>query len=280
MDRFSLGRLVAKIASFGDSFIFGSEIIDNVSGHRAWPGLIAKRLGCDYTTSAVPGCGNESIAQQIYHYFSQHDPEDTLAVINWTWCMRWDFYLQASDRWVTLGPTCVPGKLESMLTQDQAIRLIGIYRDYVGPSDQMNRFRSLQAIYAVQSWMQDRGIKSIQTYMDESLFSPALGTRLDHYRAFRDDSWPDCTEEKDLGLLPDHIKNEVEQDYQKNIMPDFVTALQDKIRPRLETFQGQTFLDWSYRHRFEVTELLHPLESAHDAAADLWEDRYRQALGI
>jgi hypothetical protein len=47
-----------------------------------------------------------------------------------------------------------------------------------------------------------------------------------------------------------------------------VTELQSYIRPRMTTFDGQTFLDWSRRHKFAVSDTWHPLEQAHAAAAD------------
>ena len=51
-----------KIVSFGDSFVWGSELEDNPTGNRAWPGLIAAELGTEYATFAEPGCGNDTIA--------------------------------------------------------------------------------------------------------------------------------------------------------------------------------------------------------------------------
>ena len=33
-------------------------------------------------------------------------------------------------------------------------------------------------------------------------------------------------------------------------------------------FQGRTFLDWSRNHGYPESELLHPLEQAHQAASD------------
>jgi hypothetical protein len=72
-----------KIVSFGDSFVFGSELGNNHDGSKSWAGLAAKKLGVDYQTMSVPGCGNEHIARQVYSYFSNNPVQDTLAVINW-----------------------------------------------------------------------------------------------------------------------------------------------------------------------------------------------------
>jgi hypothetical protein len=159
-----------KIVSFGDSFIWGTEIPGNRNGELAWPALVAKNLKVDYITCSVPGCGNENIAQQIYSYFATNSHKDVLAVINWTWALRWDFYIVNSESWVTLGPTCVPVKLENHVGITEADRLISLYKDYAGNSTVWDRWRSLQAMCAAQSFLQQRGIVNVQTYMDKTLF--------------------------------------------------------------------------------------------------------------
>lgn len=159
-----------KIVSFGDSFIWGSELANNDSGNQAWPGLIAKELGVEYATMANPGCGNDEITRQILTYFSSNPAANTLAVINWTWAFRWDFYLVEQLAWVTLGPLCVPSKLGRYLDSDSAQTLIDTYSKYVGNSILWNRWRALQTIYTAQNYLKSIGVPSIQTYMDTDMF--------------------------------------------------------------------------------------------------------------
>jgi len=159
-----------KIVSFGDSFIWGSELTNNHDGSRAWPGLCAQKLGCEYATLAVPGCGNDNIARQIFQYFSNNPSTDTLAVINWTWMQRWDFYVSAADAWTTLGPTCVPVKLTQYWSQDQAAGVIDFYSQHAGNSILWNRWRNLQTISSVQNYLLAQGIVNIQTCMDSMLY--------------------------------------------------------------------------------------------------------------
>jgi hypothetical protein len=271
-----------KIVSFGDSFIFGSEIPNNHSGQLAWPGLIASELGVEYQTLAEPGVGNEHIARQIYMYFSENSADNCLAVINWTWIMRWDFYLVKNKSWISLGPTCVPKKLCDQVDEPQAQRLIDFYNDYAGNSDLWNLYRSLQAILSAQSYLKSLNIKTIQTYMDHSLINMDRGNnRLEHYNVYKDPTWPTITCEDDLALLPEHIKNEIEQDYACNVhTPPYIKSLQNIIKKPLETFEGRTFLDWCKHRGFEITPTPgdHPLLEAHKSAAELWKSRYQQAL--
>jgi hypothetical protein len=63
--------------------------------------------------------------------------------------------------------------------------------------------------------------------------------------------------------------------------PDYIKTLQDLTKEHLQTFEGLTFLDWSYKNGFTVTDPgLHPLEDAHLAACKLWQPIYANASGI
>lgn len=47
------------------------------------------------------------------------------------------------------------------------------------------------------------------------------------------------------------------------------TDLLHYIKPYLSNFEGKTFLDWSKSKGFEISDTMHPLGPAHQAAADL-----------
>jgi len=48
-----------------------------------------------------------------------------------------------------------------------------------------------------------------------------------------------------------------------------VLNLQQAVLPYMTTFDGQTFLDYSRQHGFEISPTLHPLEEAHQSAAQV-----------
>jgi len=52
--------------------------------------------------------------------------------------------------------------------------------------------------------------------------------------------------------------------------PLYIRALQNRVKDKLATFQGQTFLEWSRSNHYAESERWHPLESAHVAAKDYW----------
>jgi hypothetical protein len=159
-----------KIIGFGDSFVFGTELQNNFDGQQSWIAQAAKKLGVDYHTSAVPGCGNDHIVRQIYSWFAKNSVTDTLAVINWTWMCRWDFYIVEHETWITLGPTCVPEKLKNLVARTEAEDMIEFYKHRANSSIIWNKVRNLQTIFAAQSYMRSKGIRSIQTYMDYTMF--------------------------------------------------------------------------------------------------------------
>ena len=232
-----------KIVSFGDSFIFGSEQENNEDGSLGWPGRAAITLNCKYQTLSQPGCGQDLIAKQIYSYFSKNSADNTLAVINWTWISRWDFYVLEHDTWITLGSSCIPKLLEHLVTQTEAEDIVGFYHRRLNAGIMWNKLRSLQAIHGVQSYLRERNITNIQTYMDYDMF------------------------DMEVRFEP--------------LTPDYINELQQLIYPHVELFEGQNFLDWSYKNGYFVTESgLHPLEDAHQAAGKFWQARYAQALGI
>lgn len=231
-----------KIVSFGDSFVWGSEQKNNDDGSLGWVGRAAKNLGCTYNTRARPGCGNDYIAQQIYSWFSSNTSQDTLAVINWTWISRWDCYIVDHKTWITLGPSCVPLNLKELVDKTQANDMVEFYRTRINAGILWNKFRNLQTIWAAQSFLKQKNITNIQTYMDYDLFDMAC-----------------------------------EHD---GLTPDYINELQKLVYPEMQLFDNKNFVDWSRQNGFTVTKSMHPLEDAHIAAAALWQDRYAKALNI
>jgi hypothetical protein len=129
--------------------------------------------------------------------------------------------------------------LSWLQSEEKAVDILNFYRDY-GRSVMWNKFRNLQTIMAVQSYLNAKGIITIQTYMDYELL---------------DNTWS-----------PDS--------------PDYVIELQKCVSPTLSLFNNQlNFLDWARENNFEITDPgWHPIGESHNVAAQLWEERYREKL--
>jgi hypothetical protein len=52
--------------------------------------------------------------------------------------------------------------------------------------------------------------------------------------------------------------------------PKYVQSLQHKLATTLTNFDKLNFLEWARQHNFPVSATWHPLEAAHQAAADHW----------
>ena len=57
-----------------------------------------------------------------------------------------------------------------------------------------------------------------------------------------------------------------------------ILFLQQQIKNKLSNYNGQNFLDWAKRHGYKVGKYGHPLEDAHQAAAEYWLPKVRTLL--
>jgi len=98
-----------KIAAFGDSFIFGSDLNDcNYPTYsiKTWPALIAKNLNVEYKCYAKPGCGNRYILNQLLDNINS----DYFYIIQWTWIDRYDY--STDNGWQTVRPSLDNKKID------------------------------------------------------------------------------------------------------------------------------------------------------------------------
>ena len=103
-----------------------------------------------------------------------------------------------------------------------------------------NKFRNLQTMFAVQTYLKQLGVPTIQTYMDDLLFDQT-------YHA------------------PDYIKT-----LQSLVYPELTNFDGQNF---LEWSRSKGY-------EVTPAPGDHPLEEAHIAASVLWQDRYSQALGL
>jgi hypothetical protein len=210
------------LASFGDSFIFGTDLKDAVCklpetwkpSQQTWPALIAQQLQHDYQCFAQPGVGNNQILQQIIKAVAQYS-NNAIYIANWTWIDRFDYVSVANNDWHTVRPSLDNPDIDKLY-----------YKTF--HSELADKFNSLVYINAAIDILQQNNCKFLMTYMDHLLL---------------DQTW--------------HA-------------PDHVVFLQNRIKQHLKTFDGLTFLEWSRKHRYKESQLWHPLEDAHVAAAQLW----------
>lgn len=175
-----------RVVSFGDSFIFGDELLDDFGttiptcvvqqssdypekykiliqravGQRpeafnerasqsTWPALVSKDLNIPYECYAISGASNQTILRQLLTHLDNLTADD-LVVIGWTFIDRWDFYY--NDEWVTIRP-------------DTEHEVSKIYFKYV-QSELWDKWETLKSISLVQTLLKERGINFLMTCQD------------------------------------------------------------------------------------------------------------------
>ena len=215
--------MIDSIQTFGDSFLFGSDLPDSDNQARysqlTWPALIAKELSLSYDCQARGGCGNHNILKNILNSVNR----SSLVIINWTWIDRFD-YCDDTRGWQK---TIRPGN-------DDYISKF-FYKEIHTEED--DKFRSLSYIYTGHQYLRNNNIPFISTYTDQLML---------------DSTWNAST-----GII----------------------ELQKILRKELKTFPGnQTFLEWSRANNYPESDSWHPLELAHEKAAEYWLPIYEKEI--
>jgi hypothetical protein len=142
-----------KIKAFGCSFIWGSELSDEIPQRRfsdqTWPALLAKKLELGYECFARPGIGNLYIADQVISQ-AINTVEPALFVINWTYIDRFDYVPHNS--WSTI----LPGD-DTDLGKFYYGNLHSEFRD---------KLTNLLQIYSVVNLLKSKNISFIMTNVD------------------------------------------------------------------------------------------------------------------
>ena len=154
--------MIDKIITFGDSFLYGSDLKDcpksdnfrkNFS-NLTWPALIAKKLRLDYESYSLGGVGNQFIMEWIL----DSNLDNALVIINWTWIDRFDYHSNADRNHPY--KTITPG-IESDISKFYYKNL---------HSEMTDKLRNLSFIYTSLQFIIERGNPFISTAMDHLLF--------------------------------------------------------------------------------------------------------------
>ena len=160
-----------NLKSFGCSFIYGSELSDEIiydpSKHRSprhskltWPAHLARHLNYDYQCYARPGAGNLQIAERVLSHLAT--TETALFVINWTFIDRFDYFdinnptRFFNNTWSTIMPVD-----ETDIAKTYYKNLHSEIRD---------KLTTLMSIKLVVDTLQQKNCPFVMTYMDDLMF--------------------------------------------------------------------------------------------------------------
>jgi len=257
---------MSKIVSFGDSFIFGYEIPENYNGSAGWPGIAAKKLNIEFECKASPGSSNSSICRRILDYYSDKNNLNDLAVINWTWSHRWAYFVNKNNwnKWINLGPknfkktNIFYSSLENDMIDFKTKRI---------KSGQMPNATGIDEDY--QKQLQNMYIEYIS---DNQMFNKFLSLQSIYCAtAFLMNN--------NIKFVQTNMDGEILE--KKWFNDGYIDVLQNYISLYLSSFDNKNFLDWCREKNFKITKKSwHPLEDAHDAAADYWLPMYKKILNL
>jgi hypothetical protein len=220
-----------KLKSFGCSFIFGSDLKDDVSSQMldwsnngiyikpsclTWPALLANHYNYDYISYALPGIGNLQILESVLNEINVSSAQD-LFVIQWTWIDRFDYENRNRTERENFWTTILPNDKD---------KISETYLKYIH-SQYRDKLSTLILIKTAIDLLEQKNIPYIMTNIDDLVF---------------EDTWHSSLATQ---------------------------LLQKDIKSRIVSFDGFNFLEWSKKCHYKVSESMHPLEDAHRHAADL-----------
>jgi hypothetical protein len=153
------------VKSFGCSFIFGTDLPDQVAARPSrltWPAVFSQRGNHHYRCHARGGIGNLAIADTALTELAQD--YHALFIIGWTWIDRFDYIDPATNthNWSTVRPTDTDSVTD-------------IYYRHLH-SEARDKLSSLMAIRTVIDSLIKKGFPFVMTYMDELLFDRRYNT--------------------------------------------------------------------------------------------------------
>ena len=218
-----------NLKSFGCSFIYGSELSDEVLRDKAisrkprhsnltWPAHLAQHLNYDYLCYARPGAGNLQIAERVLTHLATN--ESALFVINWTFIDRFDYVNVDS-------PTNWPGSMpwSTLMPIDETDTAKTYYKQF--HSEIRDKLTTLMSVKLVLDTLKQKNCPYIMTYMDDLMFDKRWHTT------------------------------------------PAMTDMQDYIQPCMTQFDGLNLQQWAKKNGHPITSIGHPLEQAHAAAGQL-----------
>lgn len=157
--------MIDKIITFGDSFLFGSDLKDCIDintfeegySYLTWPALISKQLRIKYESYALGGVGNQFIMEQIL----DRDLSNSLIVVNWTWIDRFDYH-NYDDEFDKNNPykTIMPG----LDTEESKFYYKHLH------SEITDKLRNLCFIHTAIEHIKDNGNPFVSTVLDQLIF--------------------------------------------------------------------------------------------------------------
>jgi hypothetical protein len=263
----------------GDSFIFGAELKDQVAGPSlsTYPALLAKQNNIEYHCAAWSGNANNAISRMTITACETLKKENKkiIALITWTFTNRYEFRFNYNtnqrispwysiNAWSTLDDTTIienefKSKNDVILQTHKEhlnkIKQTGIHNfakvffKHVGDSEYYELYSSLKEILFLQFYFERNNIPYMFVSADNHFY---------HH--------PNYYRQKDEFI--DSLYNQV--DWNNWFFFEGGTESNHTKEPR-------GFYQWATENKYPIGTT-HPLEEAHQAAAELIKDKFNELV--
>ena len=263
----------------GDSFIFGAELKDQVTGHSmsTYPALLAKKYNMEYVCAAWSGNANNAITRMTISQCEQlkERKEKLIAVVTWTFTNRYEFRFNYNTKqqispwysinaWSTLDDTDKIEEefkskndhiLKSQKNHIDTAKQTGVadfaktFFKHVGDSEYYELYSSLKEILFLQFYFEQNNIPY--------LFIPADNHFFQHPNYYRQQD-----------VYVDALYKQI--DWSK-------WFFFDAGRRPDETKEPRGFYQWAVENKYPIGTT-HPLEEAHVAAAELLKEKFNELV--
>ncbi len=263
----------------GDSFIFGAELKDQISGPSGstYPALLAKQNNTEYYCAAWSGNANNAISRMTISACENLKKENKkiIALVTWTFTNRYEFRFnyhtgQKISPWYSINAWSVVDNTEIiekefhskndeiLAVQKQNLataKQTGIadfaktFFKHVGDSEYYELYSYLKEIFFLTMFFERNSIP----YM----FLPANNHFYNHPNYYR---------RKDETI--DSLYNQINWD--KWFFFEAGTQANETKEPR-------GFYQWAVENKYPVGTT-HPLEEAHQAAAELIKEKFNELV--
>lgn len=251
-----------KILSGGDSFIWGSELLDCSScaplgfSKLTFPSL----LGDSYHCVAFPGSGNESIARRVIDYCETNLTSGLFVIVCWTFSGRYEFKFESGwnsiNSW-SAGNFYDTDDIQNIEVQRQIDRTKDLgnfdfakaYFKHIGWSEYWETYTTLKSIVYLQNYLLLKKIPFLFTCADNSFL-------VNHtYKS------------NDISITA--LKKQL--DFEKWYMFPGASESWNTTEPR-------GFYQWAVENKYKCGPQNHPLEDAHQKAAELMREKFNELV--
>jgi hypothetical protein len=260
----------------GDSFVFGSELKDQLDGasQSTYSALLAKQHNMEYNCVAWPGNANNAVSRMVINACNQYKTQIGV-IVTWTFSSRYEFRFNYNTRqkitpWYSINAWSILDKPEQIANEFKS-KDDGIFNahidnlrtanetgvsdfaktffKHVGDSEYYELYSSLKEILFLQLYLEHKNIPYLFTAADNHFYE-----------------CPNYWRQRDKNI--DALYNQI--DWNKWFFFNPGSELNETKTPR-------GFYQWAVENKYPIGTT-HPLEEAHTAAAKLIKEKFNEMV--